>query len=316
MNTHFEIYLARFIEWMKAKGWSERTVSTYTADVRFFIDYLTEEAALTTLPDIDAKTFSQYQTYLYHYKSKQGKKERLALISQHNRLVSLRSFFHFLYMTDVLTIDLSVYINLPKKRKGLPKGILSEKQVQKLLEVPNKNTLLGFRDRTVLEVLYATGIRNSELRNLMVYDIDLPQLQLTITKGKNAKDRIVPIGEIAAGYLMEYLQIIRPRLVNNNDNQLLFISKNGKQITQANLVWLLHKYVKKAKLNINVTPHSLRHSCATHMLKHGADLRYIQEMLGHASVATTQIYTRVEAGDLKRVYRRYHPRERFYDDES
>jgi integrase/recombinase XerD len=307
MNTHFEIYLARFIEWIKAQGWSERTLESYTADIRSFIDYIVNETTAKFLPEIDAKVLTAFQTWLYHKESKRGK--RLSLSSQHTKLVAVRTFFRFLYENDLIITNPSVALSLPKKRKSLPKGVLSEQQIEKLLEQPDTADPIGFRDRTILEVLYATGIRNSELRSLCVYDIDLKELQITVRKGKNAKDRVLPLGEIAADYLAEYFLTVRPKLNINETNQLLFISKNGRKITQANLVWIITKYVKKASLKGNITPHSLRHSCATHMLRHGADLRYVQEMLGHSSVATTQIYTRVEVGDLKAIHRRCHPRE-------
>jgi integrase/recombinase XerD len=314
-NKNFDLYAAKYSEWMLVRGWSERTQESYQSNVRFFLDYLINETSARNLNEIDGKTLSGFQNFLYHTETRQGR--RLALSSQHTKLVSVRSFFHFLYETDVLLFDPSAALNLPKKRRGLPKGVMSEHQVELLLQQPDINTTLGFRDRAILEVLYSSGIRNTELRNLAVYDVDLQQLQLTVRKGKNAKDRIVPLGEIAADFICEYLISARPKLAASPrkrdlqpENERLFISKNGLQLTKANLVWLFEKYVKKAALKAHFTPHSLRHSCATHMLKHGADIRYIQEMLGHASVATTQIYTKVEVTDLRAMHRQCHPREK------
>ena len=315
MNKNFELSLAKYNEWMLARGWSERTHESYKSNVRFLLDYLSAETSVRNLNEIDGKTLSGFQNFLYHSETKQGK--RLALSSQHTKLVSVRSFFHFLYETDALFFDPSAALNLPKKRRGLPKGVMSEQQVEKLLNQPDLSSPLGLRDRAILETLYSSGIRNTELRNLAVYDIDLQQLQLTVRKGKNAKDRVVPIGEIAADFIHEYLISARPVLAANPrnrdlqpDNELLFISKNGLRLTKANLVWIFDKYVKRADLNSHFTPHSLRHSCATHMLRAGADIRYIQELLGHASVATTQIYTKVEVTDLRAMHRQCHPRER------
>lgn len=307
MSHKLDIHLARFIEWMKVKGWSERTLESYSSDVKFFLNYLKDETSVVNLLDIDNRSLSGFQSFLFNYQTKKGK--RLALSSQHNKLVAVRSFFRFLFETDVLIFDPSAALHLPKKRKSLPKGVMSEKQVEKLLSQPDLSTALGFRDRTILEILYSSGIRNSELRSLTVYDADLNLLQLTIRKGKNAKDRVVPLGEIAANFIKEYLLTFRPKLAMN-ETELLFISKNGLKITQANLVWIFAKYVKQAGFNTQFTPHSLRHSCATHMLRHGADIRYIQEMLGHASVATTQIYTKVEVTDLRTMHRQCHPREK------
>ena len=307
MKDKLALHLARFVEWMQAQGWSKRTIESYEANVRFFLDFLSAETSVAGLAEIDSKLLHAYQQYLYNQKLKSGK--RLSLSSQHTRLVAVRGFFRFLHHTDVLLFDPSADLVLPKKPKQLPRGVMSEQQVEKLLDQPDVATPLGFRDRTLLEVLYATGIRNTELRNLALYDLDLPNLRLTVRQGKNAKDRVVPLGEIAADYLKEYLQMVRPQLCKSPQQQLLCVSKHGKQITQANLVWIIRKYVKQAGLT-GFTPHSLRHSCATHMLRGGADLRYVQEMLGHASVATTQLYTKVEVKDLQAMHRKCHPRER------
>jgi integrase/recombinase XerD len=194
-NKNFDLYLAKYNEWMLVRGWSVRTQESYQSNVRFFLDYLINETSARNLNEIDGKTLSGFQNFLYHTETRQGR--RLALSSQHTKLVSVRSFFHFLYETDVLLFDPSAALNLPKKRRGLPKGVMSEHQVELLLQQPDINTTLGFRDRAILEVLYSSGIRNTELRNLAVYDVDLQQLQLTVRKGKNAKDRIVPLGEIS-----------------------------------------------------------------------------------------------------------------------
>ena len=302
-----EEHVARFTDWMKTRGFSPRTIEGYAADVRFFFDFLQNETSSLNIPDVDARTVHSYQTYIFYTETK-GR--RLAVSSQHARLVAVRTFFRFLLETDVILFDPAASIKLPKKEKKLPEVVLSEKQVELLLDQPDTGTPLGFRDRTMLEVLYASGIRNTELRKLSIYDIDTDQLRLIVRQGKNAKDRIVPLGEIAADYVKEYLLTVRPELNGEPGNTTLFLSKNGKILTKANLVWIIRKYAEKADLPPDVTPHSLRHSCATHMLKRGADIRYIQQMLGHASVATTQIYTQVEDKDLKAVHRRCHPRER------
>jgi integrase/recombinase XerD len=312
MNTYFEIYLARFKDWIKTQGWSLRTLEGYLSEIRFFLTYLENETTLTSFNDVDIKLLSAYQNYLYSQTSKSGK--RLSLATLAKKLSALRTFFRFLYQTDVILFDPSAALIRPKTGRKLPRGIMSEGQIKKLMQQPDLKNPLEFRDRTMLELLYATGIRNSELRGLHLFDIDLPELKIIIRKGKGSKERIVPLGEIAAGFLQEYITTIRTKLTADLQNEYLFVSKNGRQITVGNLIWIFEKYAKRAGLEKQFTPHSLRHSCATHMLKHGADLRYIQEMLGHASEATTQIYTRVEPKDLREVHRRFHPRERFNDE--
>lgn len=329
MVTKLDVYVVRFEEWMQVKGFSERTIEDYRSNVRQFLNYLLEECAVSSIQEIDRQRVHSYQNYLYSVKTKGGK--RLKLESQHKKLVAVRSFFRFLLSIEAVLFNPAASIKLPKKGKKLPAGVLSEQQVELVLEMPDTCTPLGFRDRTIMETLYATAIRNTELRELTVYDVDADQMRLTVHQGKNAKDRVVPLGEIACDYLREYLVTIRPQLCrklsltrgkNDSDQNVLFVSKNGRQITQDNLVRIVQKYVKKLRdqlgasdsLPPKISPHSFRHSCAAHMLKHGADIRYIQELLGHASVATTQIYTRVEEAELKAVHRKCHPRERFNDD--
>jgi integrase/recombinase XerD len=309
---------------MQTQGWSERTIESYAANVRHFLDFIATDN-ITSLEDIDSRILHAYQSHLYNEKSDKGK--RLTLSSQHTKLVAVRSFFRYLHQSEVLLVDPSADLILPKKPKELPKGVLSEQQVEILLEQPDVSTTLGFRDRTILEVLYAAGVRNTELRipkcKCRDYDADLAQMRLTVRHGKNAKDRVVPLGEIACDYLREYLQTIRPELNKQQNQQLLFLTKNGRQFTHSNLVTLVEKYVRRAGLQAcpeqgrrsHFTPHSLRHACATRMLRHGANLRYVQEMLGHESVATTQRYTKVEVSDLQRMHRKFHPRERLDESE-
>jgi len=159
-----------------------------------------------------------------------------------------------------------------------------------------------------LKLLYATAIRNTELRNLTVSEIDFDYQQLFIRKGKFGKDRVVPIGKIASDVIREYMIHSRSKLCCDYKTRYLFISKNGHKLTRGNLIWIVKHQAKKAGLSENLTPHCLRHACATHMLRAGADIRYIQELLGHTSVATTQLYTRVVITDLKENYMRTHPR--------
>lgn len=317
METKLEIYQARFIDWLKVKGYHERTIADHKCYVRQFINYLTDEMSVMDIQDIDNQVVFGYQSYLYHSNGVKGKKgKRLSLESQSKKLHTVKRLFDFLQEIDVVLFNPAANLKLPQLKKKLPKGILSEQQMETLLNQADVSSPLGFRDRTMMEVLYASAIRNSELRHLAVYDVDVQQMKLTVRNGKGSKDRVVPLGEIACDYVKEYVQTIRSKLIQDNTKQdLMFVSKHGKKITRANLVWIIHKYVKKAgNMPKNVGPHSFRHSCATHMLRHGADIRYVQQLLGHASVATTQIYTHLDDQDLKNVHRRCHPRERFGED--
>lgn len=303
-------YEIRFVEWLKVKGYSQRTIDDYKCYTCQFIKFMERETSVEQLQEVDGDTIYSYQNYLYHSKSNRGK--RLSLESQARKLMAIKRLFDFLIEIDVALINPAAGIKLPQtSKKKLPKGVMSEKQVELLLDQVDTSTAIGFRNRTIMEVLYASAIRNSELRRLSVYDVDTEQFKLTVLNGKGSKDRVVPIGEIACNYVREYVKVIRPKLVGDNaDQKLMFVSKHGNEITRANLIWMVNKYAKKCNdIPKGVGPHSFRHSCATHMLRHGADIRYVQKMLGHASVATTQIYTNVDESDLKAVHRRCHPRE-------
>ena len=298
--------LQEFILWMQYQGWSIRTIETYSNNIQQFIDFLKNEIETHSVDDINTNNLFKYQHFVHNLRIKSGKS--ITISSMHTKLVSIRSFLQFLYMNRKINFKPDLIIRLPVKRQPLPKNILSENQIERLLSKPDVSKLLGLRNKAIIELLYASGIRNMELRNLSINDIDLDQLQVMIRKGKNQKDRVIPMGEIAAYWIDKYINSVRYQLFSSFSENILFLSKSGRKITRANLIWIISKYSYQAGLPTPVTPHTLRHACATHMLKNGADIRYIQEHLGHASVATTQIYTRVIITDLQRVFRETHPR--------
>jgi integrase/recombinase XerD len=213
-------------------------------------------------------------------------------------------------------------LKLPKQPSTLPKGVMTEEQIELMLSQADINTAIGFRNRTVMEVLYSTGIRSSELCKLQLKDIDLIQMRIHVQGAKNREERILPLGEIACNYLKEYQSQARSKLASRAaafghkpDPDKLFLSKSGQPMLTRTVTRIVQDYRKKAGLPANVTAHSFRHSCATHMLKRGADIRYIQELLGHRSISSTQIYTRVEPIDLKVMHQKFHPREQFEEKE-
>jgi integrase/recombinase XerD len=186
--------------------------------------------------------------------------------------------------------------------------------MQTLIESVLPTNPLSIRDRCIVELLYATGLRNQELRTLPVGNVDLTEKTLFVT-GKGSKDRIVPVGDWVMPYLLEYLEAARPKLINLREpTELLFVSKNGRMITEANLGDMIKKYARKIGLDIPITPHSFRHACATHLLKGGADIRYVQELLGHSDLSSTQIYTQLDISFLKQAHKKYHPRERLWEE--
>jgi len=312
-RQHFELLIARFLEEVRVLGWSLRTLDSYRSHLRSFLAWLDVETDVEEIAAVAPEILHSYQTYLYTWTDGDG--QGLAIATQAARLSAVRSFFRHLVQSDVLLYDPASTLALPKRKGTLPRSVLTKQEVARLLAAPDPTTPLGLRDRAMLEVLYSTGIRNAELRALKLYDLDLDRGLLRINEGKNARDRVVPLGRAACNYLREYLTEARPRLLkprgtDATTEQTVFLSRTGRPLLTLGVIHPIRKHARRAGIEKSITPHTLRHTFATHMLQGRADIRHIQAMLGHASVATTQIYTRVEVTDLKAVHRRCHPRER------
>jgi integrase/recombinase XerD len=298
--------LVKFEEYMQMRRFSSRTVETYRSESRRFLSWLVEKG-IEKISRVDKERVKEYQNFLFYLK--RGDKG-LSYVTQSLKLSAVKCFFRFLVKENYLLCDPAKDIELPKFPKRLPRDTLSVKEAQALMVAPDSNTPTGTRDRAILELLYSTGMRNTELRCLKLSDVDSRRGEVRISFGKGRKTRIVPIGEVAAHFLALYLDNARSHLVRRVDEELLFVSWRGRKLSKGSLTEVVHRYAVKAKIAKKVTCHTLRHSCATHMLRGKADLRYIQEMLGHGSLSTTQIYTKVELSDLKRVHRECHPRNR------
>jgi len=305
-----EQLIERFLDRARALGWSPRTLESYRSHLDRFLDYLESETDIADVTAVTPEILHSYQMHLYAWVGEKGR--GLSLATQAARLSAVRSFFRFLVRTDVLRYDPAAGIELPRRRKVLPRSMLSKKEMGGLLAAASERTPLGLRDRAMIEVLYSTGMRNAELRALGVGDLDLERGLVRISQGKNGRDRVVPLGNAACISVRQYLTAARPKLLPHMGNvePTLFISKNGRPLLALGVIYPIRKYARQAGIDHVVTPHSLRHTFATHLLQGRADIRHIQAMLGHASVATTQLYTRVEVTDLKEVHRRCHPRER------
>jgi integrase/recombinase XerD len=220
-----------------------------------------------------------------------------------------------MYREHLIATDLSGAITLPKAHKGLPRHVPSEQDMKTLLDTVTSSAPLGIRDRALLELLYATGLRSLEMRSLTIDSIDFTEKTVFVT-GKGSKDRVVPLGDWVIPYLKEYLETARRKLLKpKKPTELLFISKNGTKISQSGLSYIMRKNTNNAGIR-HIKPHSVRHACATHLLKAGADIRYVQELLGHAELSTTQIYTKIEISFLKQAHKKYHPREKTISDEQ
>lgn len=297
---------ARFRDYLSiVKGWSPSTVDVYSRELKPFFAFL-DDHDVTSVSGITRKSLEDYRGYLYRLKPR-GK--NLTLSTQGVRLAAVKQFARFLYREQYLLVDVAAGVELPRRAQRLPRVILSEREALQLLEAPDPKRAVGLRDRAMLEVFYVTGMRNSELRALLPGDFDWARRVVYIQKGKGDKPRVVPLGEEAEVWVLEYLEKARPRLLGDSQASEVFIGANGKPLGRQYLALIVRQYARLAGLQKTVTPHVLRHSCATHLLRRGAGIRQLQTLLGHSHLDTTQIYTRVEVSDLAKVIEKFHPRE-------
>lgn len=303
-----DLALARFVDFTRAWNWSERTIESYAHNIRYFLDWLHQETDVTTLAEVSSETVASWQIALVTTTKKNG--EPLAVATQHQRLTSLKSFFRFLTREGKLLTNPAASIQLPKKSRPLPQALVTAKETIRIIECIDTSQPLGLRNRAIIEALYSTGIRNAELRALTIADFDAAGGTLMVRCGKGKKDRVVPLGPVATEIVSDYLAQARPKLACRSGVHSLFLTKNGRSLGVHAVDYIVKKATEAAGITKPVRPHRLRHACATHMLQRGADIRHIQKLLGHASLGTTQIYTRVEIADLKAVHRKFHPRER------
>jgi len=303
------IKLHQFKEKLELKGYARRTISEYCDYVKQFMSYLDEHEGVKTFSEIEPEHLNAFHAHLHYTKG--IKNSYLSVSSVRLRLAALKTFYKVMYEEGLITQNYAPLIVLPHEVKSIPSYVPTEDNMRKLLESITASTLLRIRNRCILELLYATGIRNEELCTLTLNSIDLREKTMFV-KGKGSKDRLVPIGEWVMPWLKEYQLVSRPKLVSRNPiaTDLLFVSKNGKALKRNMLGYIVRTHSRKAGLTGRISPHSFRHACATHLLKAGADIRYVQELLGHELLSTTQIYTRVEISFLKKMHHKYHPRER------
>ena len=291
--------IADFLQFLKAeRNLAKNTINAYGGDLEKFRKYLAgrkkEKSSLVNLADI--------QNY-----SRTLKAGNIAASSIGRNLISIKMFFRFLLREGIIKKDPSQDLEPPINWPKLPE-CLTILETENLLNQPVLRNKTGFRDRAILELLYATGMRVSELINLKVSDLNL-KVGYVRCLGKGEKERIIPIGRPARDVLEKYLEKIRPAFVKSRgETFFLFINRAGRPFSRQAVWKIIKKYAQKTRLSKNITPHTLRHSFATHLLQGGADLRSVQEMLGHVNIATTQIYTHVNRERLKEVHKKYHPR--------
>ncbi|MFC0477758.1 site-specific tyrosine recombinase XerD [Robertmurraya beringensis] len=280
------------------KALAKNTIVSYERDLKAYVKYI---KTVENVQSIDGIGRIQIVHFLGHLKE-QGKSSRTIA----RNIASIRAFHQFLLREKVAEQDPSVQIETPQLERTLPK-VLNLQEVERLLEAPKLTTHYGLRDKAMLELLYATGIRVSELIGLNLDDAHLT-MGFVRCIGKGNKERIIPLGRTAATAIQEYLNKGRPQFIKNQREESLFVNHHGRRLTRQGFWKILKGLTKEAGIEKDLTPHTLRHSFATHLLENGADLRAVQEMLGHSDISTTQIYTHVTKTRLKDVYSQFHPR--------
>lgn len=278
-----------FLDWLKGQNYSKHTLKNYRIDLSHFQSYC-EECSINIL-EIDREAIRNYLVELYHLNYKSSTVSR--------KIASLKSFIHYLLVEKVINKDPMVLIESPKKEKKLP-SYLFQNEAKEIIEWDEPDDL---RELCLFEVLYSTGIRVSELSNIKIEDIDLSALTIKVM-GKGKKERVVFLSQSTVDKLKNYL-IERNKI--SSDERFLFLNSKGKQLSPASIWHIIKKLSKKMKLDKSISPHSLRHSFASHLLDNGADIRSVQKLLGHKDISTTQIYTHISKEKLKKVYESCHP---------
>lgn len=300
-----EVWLARFSADALARGFSRHTITARESSLKGFIGWCGERS-ITEPQEISRALLERYRRHLYYTRGRGGRP--LSLSTQHNRLSCLKLFCRYLIREGVIGLNPAAEFELPRVHRRLPRAILTVAEVEAVCRQCMLHGERGIRDRAIIEALYATGIRRAEVAHLDLYDVDREQGTLMVREGKGRKDRLLPIGERALAWLDRYLTDVRPALiVGNLDDRALFLNDRGERYSVHQLSDKVRAYLTAAGIEKPGACHLFRHTMATLMLENGADIRFIQAMLGHASLETTTIYTHVSIRALKEVYARTHP---------
>lgn len=279
------------------KGLAENSIKAYTRDLDKYVQYL-DSLKITSFAQTRRNDIINFMHQL--------KDKGLNSNSISRALVAIKVFHRFLVNEGYLKNDITAVLSSPKLWRKLPE-VLRTDEVDKILASPNLKTMLGIRDKAALELMYATGMRVSELASLKLNDVNLDMGFIKCT-GKGQKERIIPLGSYATKSVTRYLNQSRPKLLKRKEEPVLLLSRLGKRISRQTFWKTIKFYTKKSKIKKEITPHTLRHSFATHLLERGADLRTVQEMLGHSDISTTQIYTHINKERLRQIHRKFHPR--------
>jgi integrase/recombinase XerD len=292
-------YLDSFMDYIKyEKGLAANTSAAYKRDLVKFNEFLISQHRTKDPEDITKQDIRRFLTHELD--------EGISYSTIARRLSSIKTYYKFLVLEGYCHNNPTIDLETPKTKRKLP-DVLTIEEVDKLLNQPKVSSVLGLRDRAMLEIMYATGVRVSELLSLQMEDINFLAGFLRCF-GKGRKERIIPINQASIDWTQRYIARSRSHLVKNPGERTLFLNAHGRPMTRQGFFKILQAYVAEAELKKDITPHSLRHSFATHLLDNGADLRSVQEMLGHADISTTQIYTHLTRSRLRQVYKQYHPR--------
>lgn len=290
--------LEEFLNYLTVeRGLSKNTISAYRTDLEHLMGRM-ETIGIKDVGKIRRQDITSYMLYL--------KDKGIGSNSISRALVAIKMFYRFLIQEHLAKEDISGVIESPKLIRGLP-DVLNIDEVDKLLAGPDLRDNVGIRDKAALELMYATGMRVSEMVELSKEGLNL-DIGFVKCRGKGDKERIVPVGKKAKEALVRYIEKVRPKLLKGKEDPHLFISRLGRKISRQTFWKMIKRYAKLARIKKEITPHTLRHSFATHLLEHGADLRVVQEMLGHADIATTQLYTHIDRTRLKSIHKQFHPR--------
>jgi len=289
--------IEQFVQYLSVEcGLRSNSLKAYSADLRDFAASLGKRADdIARVTDSDISAFVAAE-----------RRRGLAPTSISRKLVAVKMFFRYLAQERIIREDISALVESPRAAKPLP-NTLSVAEVELLLNTPDPTTPLGLRDRAILEMFYATGARATEVAEMRVNDVNF-EYGYALVRGKGGKERIVPVGRAAIETLRNYLATVRGSLLGKKESDRLFLSRTGRPLDRASLFNIVRKQALIAGIPENISPHMLRHSFASHLLAGGADLRVVQEMLGHSDISTTQIYTHLEKDRLKSVHARFHPR--------